>query len=669
MAKSGSQNSRKKRDKRRILMKQASPARYWETLDVSGWFETSSEGEQDNLDVFYPDEKKHLPPVYKDTLPGEHYFSWYAHEHPEKEDETAAVRLVREWYACTGDHSAEQTDPDCRKPLLGELQALAEKGCVTASCFLGHIFNDAVCVRKNTVKAKQYLQYAADSSDPYACYLLWTLLPEDEGSALLKKSAEYGCPAAVQHLCYLIYLDGFEVTGSELDSMADHLAAFASKGSWKCLEVLLNFLGSSSGKHLESEYAPAMLRLLQDLADAGYPEAVRYQGLAFMKGTLYPRNMEKAVQVLGRARRLGSDGAPALYATSLLYQSNDKSLPAATRESRLKEAREVLEEQCSRRDDDHISAGLLGCVLVKSENDEDFAKGIQCLEKNVSQEIMDIPLKAVRYILGLTDNKERHKAAVKLLNSMVRRKDRDALFLRGRYYLMGGVQKQQDQEKGLKLLHQAVGLGLQEACLLLGEIYLFGLFHVAQDTDKALEMLQDGIDLGCDRCNVLYALLDLDEISAWDEAPDEDDLLNACQRLREHYTRADDYMVIAYSLVMAGADNAFSRHDLNGEFLSDSPAGIEQIANALAEHCIRCMVACNLGPLVYMEEALEKIARTKYAPLYAGMFAKKMAFLQGFSCERICSYLTDFIWDAPESLESFRCGHGKEYRDKYGPAV
>ncbi len=201
MAKTGSQNSRKKGDKKR-LQKKASPA-LWESLDVSGWFDTRVGFEQNDLDVFYPDDKKLPSPVYSDTLPGEYYFSWYAHKHPEKEDETAAVGLIKTWCACTRDDNADQADPARTKSLLADLRALAKNGCVTANCFLGHVYADAIHVRKNTVKAREYFQFAADNDDPLAMFQLWKLLPEGEGDSLVRQSVRLGCPKAVHSMADL----------------------------------------------------------------------------------------------------------------------------------------------------------------------------------------------------------------------------------------------------------------------------------------------------------------------------------------------------------------------------------------------------------------------------------------------------------------------------------
>ncbi len=670
MSKSGSQNSRKKRDKRRLLRKQSSAVRNWETLDVSGWFDTGAGTEQNILDVFCPDDKSLPYPVYKDPLPGEAYFSWYAHEHPEKEEEASAVRLIRQWVSCNKEDDG--TDPESLKALLDpvvlRLQELASAGCVTANAFLGGLYKDGTAVKKNTAKAKRCLRFAADHGEPLACYLLWTMLPDDEGLELLQKSTEYGCPTAVRNMAYQIYLRDHEVTSSQLDSVAGWLAALAGKGSWKSLEVMLNFLSSPSGEPLRREYAPAMLRLLKKLADAGYAEAVEYQGIACMKGVLVRQDTDEAERILKRAVAMGTDTAVTMYATCLLFQAKDSDCSRETRESKFKEARKVLEEQCNVRKDDDVAIGMLGCILVTSDNDDDFMKGMQCLEDNVSENLVAMPLKVVRSILDWSGSKARHKAALKLLNAMVRRKNKEATYLKGRYYMLGSILRKHDAEKGLKLLHQAAEMGSKEACLLLGEIYLFGLFQTDQDPEKATEMLQAGIDLGCDRCNVLYALLELDEISVWSDPPERDDIIKACLRLREHYTEEDDYMVITYSLIRTGVDNAFSRNSINDEFPSDTASGnVEKFAEVLAEHCAVCMISGNLGPLAYMTEAMKKIAKTKYAPEYAAAFGKKISLMRDASWETVCNKLEFFVWNAPATFEDFRIQYGDKYCEQYGP--
>ncbi len=141
MSKSDRQKSKTKRDRSRLVMQQASPASGWETLDVSGWFDSSVGSEQNDLKCFYPEDKSLPSPVYKDVLPGEYYLSFYAHEHPEKEDETAAVRLIKSWICCRR-RTGPDADPTMVPRLLKDLQKLAENGCVTANSFLGHLCNN-----------------------------------------------------------------------------------------------------------------------------------------------------------------------------------------------------------------------------------------------------------------------------------------------------------------------------------------------------------------------------------------------------------------------------------------------------------------------------------------------------------------------------------------------
>ena len=71
MAKSRSkQNSKKKRDKRRLLKRQASAAYSWQTLDVSGWFDTSGYPEADIfMDRFFTGSEDLPDVVYEEALP------------------------------------------------------------------------------------------------------------------------------------------------------------------------------------------------------------------------------------------------------------------------------------------------------------------------------------------------------------------------------------------------------------------------------------------------------------------------------------------------------------------------------------------------------------------------------------------------------------------------
>ena len=666
MAKSGRQNSRNKRDKKR-LQKKASSAQ-WESLDVSGWFDTSVCFEQNDLDVFYPDDKKLPSPVYKDTLPGEQYFSWYAHEHPDKEDETAAVGLIKNWCATDRLRKTEENAPDLWKPLLNDLRALAKKGSVTANSFLGHVYANAIHVRKNSVKAQEYFQFAADNGDPLAMFQLWKLLPAGDGEALVTESVRLGNPQAVHCLIYWLYGEGYELTRSELDDVTSRLAALASNGCLESLRQMLEFLSSEYAEEKRSEYEPAMLRLLRRLADAGCPEAVEYQGRIFLRGVLRPKNLGEAARLLKRACELGAGHAPGVYAQSLLEQITETENTPEARAALLQEAREVLEKQCLSMPEDYFSKGVLGLILISSENDEDFAKGMELLNEIVPHGLVIIPLKGARFIIDWESRTERINAAFKLLNCIVSRKDRDGLYWLGRYCLLGDGLKQ-NRNKGLKLLRQAADLGCGEACLLLCETYLHGLCKTAEDWDEALDMLRDGIKMGSSRCFILYALALLGEISFFGNPPESETIDVVRHLLQEHTSSNDEYLLIAYSLIRTGADSAFKRYGLDSELQMVTYLSDEELATELARHCSLCLMAGSPGPLLYMADALKRIAKTKYAELYAATFAKEIPFMQGCSMEKICERLVFFVLTLPDSYEQFRLAYGEEYREKFQPVV
>ena len=91
--------------------------------------------------------------------------------------------------------------------------------------------------------------------------------------------------------------------------LVEYNAALASKGCMKSLLGLLSFLGSDCGKELRTEYAPAMLSLLDRLAAEDYWEAVHYQSVTYTQGVLRPADAKKAAQLYLKAYALGEDQA------------------------------------------------------------------------------------------------------------------------------------------------------------------------------------------------------------------------------------------------------------------------------------------------------------------------------------------------------------------------
>ncbi len=667
MAKSGTrQNSKKKRDKRRLLKQQASPAQFWESLDVSGWFDTSVGFEQNDLVVFYPEDPALPSPVYKGYLPGEFYFSFYAHEHPEKKDETAAVRLIKNWCACDKASRLDpKTNPALWQPLLDDLQALAKKGCVTANCFLGHVCAGARHVKKNTAKAREYFQFAAENGDPLAMMLLWTQMQASESDAMLKESARLGCPQAVMQLVVKVCRQGYEITSSELDSAAGWLAAFASKGCCPALFVLLEFL-EQDYEERRIEYAPHMLRLLKRLADAGYAEAVACLGKIMLTGILCPKNIDESARLLKRACELGAKYAPFAYAQNLLCQAKDYDKPWEVRENALKQAREMLEEYI-RHTEDSPPKAQLGLVLASSENDEDYARGMQYLEETAAF-FPDLACKTATFALDWFSTPERIEPARNMLDLLIRRNDKDAVCVQGRHFLLGGILKQ-DKRKGLKMLHQAADLGSGEACQLLSETYLWGLCRTAPDFDKTIAMLRKGTSTGSDSCWILYALAVLGEIPLFPNPPDSDAIDAVCHLLGAHSSEDEEYLLIAYSLLRTAADSAFRRYGIEDVIEMDPRPDDEEVASEFARHCILYMMGGRLGALLYMSDALGRIAQTKYAALYAAAFAKEIPFMQGYSLQEVCEWIVSFVRNMPDSFKQFRLEYGDMFRAKFRPAV
>lgn len=668
MAKS---DSKKKRDKRRLLKQQALPVRQgWLDVDVSAWFDNTVGFEADVLDVFYPKAEDLPSPIYDSGLPGDYCFSYYACKHPDKKDEAEAVKLIKELLLFEKNSAQEEgKDTGTVKPVLDKLKKLAQAGCITASDYLGYQYAYGGLVRRNRQKGMDLLRFAADSNDPVACFWLSALSDKAEETRLLQKSCECGCPTALYVRLRSINHGKMAATSSEIDMLAEMHAALAVRGSMKCLLGLLSFLSTDYGKELRSEYAPAMLSLIDRLADEGCGAAVHYQAVTYTQGILRPADAKKASELYLKACDLGEVQAGLLYAVHVLRSVSDAKMPRQEKTVAVQPARKMLEEMYEKGQEMPRSAGVLGCMLVMSDDDDDFRKGIQCLEGSLAGGDMGTSLRAADNILQWSDDPERHRLCIRLLNSLVRKKDRHAIRMRGRYYLDGGLYGNQNVAKGLEMLEQAASMDDSGACLTLGEIYLFGLYNCEPDFKKAAEMLLHGGTLKSKPCNILHALMLLGEFPECPASLDDNTAGAVLRTIRDNFTRHNHYLTVTYSLAHLNAESQFRKYGEGTEFFLRKLSREEEydMADSLAEDCDEDLLSGHLGPLCYIAYAMGKIGRTKAAGMFASKMAAKLHLSDGTSCDGIADFLYDYIDAVPESYVDYRLKYSQNAVDEYRP--
>ncbi len=675
MAKScGRQNSRqdskKRRDKRRLLKRQAGPVSLWQPLDVSGWFDISADPEAESMEVFYPKSSGLPSRVYEDFVPGEFYFNYYARLHPDKEDEAAAVSLVRQY----ADSYVADKYPESeimarpKKAVLKDLEKLSRGGSVTASTYLGYVYTTGTGVRCNPDRAETYLRFAVSKNDPLACFWLAATLKGEEAEQFMDKACEAGCPPAVSCRVNDICAGRISATSAELDMLAGYLASFASNGSMRSLRELLTFLGTNYGDDLRSKYAPAMLGILEGLVAEKYVPALEYKAEHILRYGQTPDDMEEAKQLYLNAYASGSDTARIKYASCLLHETKNKDMTLEAKKENVRVARQVLEEEYANGNLLPVVGGLLGCVLVMSDDDADFTKGIRHLEISILQNNLEMPLRAVTNIILWSDKPERHKLAIKLLNAMVRKKNAHAIYLRGRYYLNGGLCGKADTDKGIHMIQEAALKGIAEAYYFIAEILGFGLYNETADPEIAAEMAKIGGQKN-HHCNILYSLMQLGEFPGCTVRPDGDEQHELVGILRENVADDDYYLSVALALVTLGADSLLTDYvvDIGVEEEEHSEMRIRSVATEIAMKCDDCMQYCNLGPVCYTAYALRKIGKTRHAELVAGIFARQLHLELGASCDDIADYLQDFVRSVPESYVQYRLAYSNNDADEGRP--
>ncbi len=672
MAKSRSkQNSKKKRDKRRLLKRQAAAVCSWQTLDVSGWFDISADPEAENIEVFFPKASGLPSRVYKDFVPGECYFNYYAHQHPDQEDELAAVSLVRQYVDAFAAEIAPEAEGMARpkKAVLRDLEKLARGGSVTASTYLGYLYSTGTGVRRNPDRAETYLRFAVSKNDPFACFWLALTLDGEEAEQFMDKSCEAGCPPAVSSRINKICAGSRSATSTELDMLTGYLAAFANNGSMRSLQEILKFLETEYGDELWTDYAPAMLRLLDGLVDEDYVPAVEYKADILSMGMLSLVRMEEVRLLYLKAIDLGSDSAPVKYASCLLHQTKGDDMTREAKEENVRIARDVLEKEYAKGDFLPVINSLLGCILAMSDDDDDFRRGIQHLEACLAENMPEMPLRAAAQILLWSDKPERHKQAIRLLNTLVRKKNPVAIFLRGRDYLEGGLTGRRDIAKGLKMLQEARQMGSGQACLLLTEILAFGLFKVKADREAAAQMAETGSRMNA-RCAILYSLMRLGELPGYTASSLDDESMHVLFRIILSKAETDDdYLAVAIALIHLGADTLLKDYVLDSGLSLQlrSEQELCSILEEIASGCDTNMQSCNLGPVCYTAHAMRRIGKTSNAGLAAGIFARKLHLEQGASCDDIADYLQEFVDSVPKSYVQYRLKYSNNDTDEDRP--
>ncbi len=670
MAKScGRQNSKKKRDKRRLLKRQATVSS-WQPLDVSGWFDISADPEAESMDVFYPKASGLPSRVYKDFVPGEYYFNYYAHQHPDQEDELAAVSLVMQYVdslLAEEVHEAEDTARP-KKAVLKDLEKLSQNGSVIASTYLGYLYSTGTGVRSNPDRAETYLRFAVSKNDPLAFFWLAFTLEGEEAVQFMDKACEAGCPPAVSFRINEICAGSRNATSSEQDMLAGYLASFALNGSMRSLQELLMFLDTDCGDELRAKYGRVMLGILEGLVAENYVPALEYKAEFCLRHAQDHEHIEEVKQLYLKAYAAGSDTAHVKYASCLLHETEHGDLSWEAKKENVRVARKVLEEEYAKGLFLPVLDGMLGCVLVMSDDDADFRKGIQHLEKDVSANYLGMPLRAVTNIIMWSDKPERHKLAIKLLNAMVRKKNAEAIYLRGRYYLNAGLCENVNKDKGLSMVQEAALKGLAEAYFFIAEILVFGLYNETADMELAANMAKIGSQKN-NHCNILYSLIQLGEFPGCTARPDEDEQHELIGVLMENATEDDYYLSVAFALVTLGADSPLTDYVLDSGVQDEehSEAEIRSVVKDIAVKCDDCMQYCNLGPVSYTAYALRKIGKTSHAELTAGIFAQKLHLEQGSSCDDIADFLQEFVRSVPESYVQYRLAYSNNDTDEGRP--
>ncbi len=666
------QNSKKKRDKRRLLKQQAAPSCSCKKMDVSGWFDNPADHVSEFMDVFYPKAPDLPSRIYENALPGELYFNWYAHEHPDEKDEQSAAGLIKHFIFAEIKAVLEPEDWNSKKKaILKDLEKLAKNGCITAASYLGFLYANGGSVRKNRVRAERYLRLGAGKNNPVACFWLAHVTEGAESVQLLDKSCEGGCPAALYKMSNDIKTGSRKATGPELDMLAGYLAALAGNGSMRSLQELLDLLGAGYGEELRPVYAPAMLSLLDRLVAENYVPAVEYKAELYANGTLCPQDTEEAGRLYQKAIASGSAIARIRYATCLLQETRKEDMTLEAKKEKVRTARKILEEEYpTGGGDDYVIAGLLGSVLVMSDDDADFRRGIQYFEENISQNYFDMALRSVSNILLWSDDKKRHKTAIRLLNIMVRKKNPNAIYIRGRLYLHGGLLGQADIVKGVTMLLDATKMGMWESCYLMAELRLFGLYHAPADTDKAALIASFGsMQYGSRQCDVLYSLIQIGELPDCTDRQADGAQIEEYVRRMQKDPGEDCYLSIAVAMVWLDCDSPLSNYFRSkGLRPQDSHEGeLRTIVDKVAAECDHNMQRCNLGPLCYAVHALRKIGKTRHAALAAGIFAKKLHLGQSFGCDDIADYLQVFLDLVPASSLQYRLTYGSNKADTKRP--
>ena len=663
------QQNRKKRDKRRLLQQAAASPKAWESLDLSAWFDTSVGFEQDVDGAVSLHDDSGQFTIYPYWLPGENFFSYWAHEHPDDEAETAAVCLIKQIMAHDKPGLSE-SDLSQGKAIIKKLMKMAKDGCITASSYLGYVYLQGRYVRRDLKKTAHYLKVSFDKKEPLAC--LWTALIAShqniEGPDMEKAldvSCEAGCAQALHLKAFQVSSRERKVTESELDSLACRMVASASKGSWRCLDGLVDLLGKTAESELKKKYGFAILSLLEKYAAADYAPAVSRLADAYLRGILGPKNVEKGKQLLLRARTLGDDLAGVKYAECLLSTAKT-DISDEERKQLTRTVIEILEEERRNGKGFPSADEALGMLLIASEDDESFARGISILENCISHGFLTAAKTAAITVPALTGKKERLKGILKLLNALVRKKNAFAMFLRARYYLQGEFAKRRDWEKGLRLMQQAADQDCDDACFFLAQTYLFGLFGCEPDMQKAQDMMQKGMDLGHINCGIFNGLIDIGEFSDRAKELTDEEISTAVEQIMMEFNSSEPYQCTLYNLLRTKASKALGRADLD-DMLEEGPLKEEEsifYARELADLCLDTMHACNLGCLSFMAHALKKIAKTQYAKQYAAAFAETLSLGQETDCNGIADYLQNFIDSMPEGYNKFSPGFFQYLSDK-----
>ena len=675
MAKSAKKEPQaKKGSAKRPAVSRVKPAHPWDVLDVSAWLDTSMliDEETGQCCDSCPSEQGFYLEV-----PAEANMSWWAAVHPDQKQEVRAARLAASLELARREAEKEST-PEAsahyekmRDEVLLELRELADKeDVVTADAALGKWYSLGRNLDKNDEEAAKHLLKAAEAGDPYSAFLLAHAgyCPE-RTEELFKKSLEGGCPSAFIEQGYN-YIAGRSLPADELETLALRLAAFAAKKVYRCLSRLVDILHEPASAGFRIVFAAAVLVLLRQAAEADVDEACEHLGEVLLRGVLCRRDAGKAKELYRKAAQKGSGSAVLRYAFFLLDEA--QSLPKEEKAAQRQEAFALLREKGMK--DDKLrtaSLALLARYLTSSDDDKEFAEGLDCLDKcldecsakDQSDPSHGAAAGCIELILKEHASPQRRARALKFLDRMVRAGIAQGMRLKGVCCLMGMCGKDAG-EQGLKLLLEAGQKGAREAWSTLAGIYALGLYGCRVNIKKALTMAIEGDKAGSEDAHIWRIFLELGEFSKASKS--------IAGLIRPPKTSAQDLgglierndgvlMNIMGRMIWLDATDLRAKAAPFAS-LPEKPHPAysfdELIHDAVlfSQLIVAALQNGNVATAAFAVHSLKKISKTEYGQFYMGALAVRLGMSYA-SDAKVFQFLKEYFQGLPESMYRFM---GKE---------